>query len=214
MCKVYVEVYKNLIPKVIKKKDWEEKKKYFAQTLDTVADKEPQLKPYVGTILGYHSIRNDLYHSGKPIKVDASVVDDYSELTRTVLDILLKVSENKDTQDKRTASIHSALLGEAKKEIKAGVNFEDVNDAVRFLTAVNVNLPDAICLILHGFPMKKGQPPTFNELQASLALSGHMPKKEILRSRISELRQRKMVSKAELTLTSLGRKELLKKYLS
>lgn len=213
MCKAYVEVHKSLIPKAIKKQEWEDTKRSFPKTLTFVAGQEPQLKSDLNTIIGFHDMRNKLYHGGQPLSVKATTVDDYSKLAGTVLEILLGIKEAEKAQTKRTTAIHAALLGEAGKEVKAGVVFENVNDAVRFLTAVDVKLPDAICLVLHGFAREKGKSPTFDQLQESLSHSGHMSRKEILRSRVSELRKKNAVRKEDFSLTDSGRKKLLKKYL-
>jgi len=214
ICKAYVEVYKNLIPSTIKKSKWDEIKKSFPQTLDFVTKQEPQLQSHFGTIIGFHNIRNDLYHGGKPLAVKVKTVDEYSKVARVALEILLKVKEDDKAQAKRISSIHSALLGEAGKEIKAGVTFEKVNDAVRFSSGVTVKLPDAICLVLHGFPIHKGVPPSLDQMRESLSHSGHATTKQILSVRLSELRSKKIVTKTELSLTGSGRTKLLKKYLS
>ncbi|MEK7366739.1 MAG: hypothetical protein AAB195_02125 [candidate division NC10 bacterium] len=213
MCKAYVEVHASLIPNVVKKQKWEDIKGSFAQTLNFVASQEPRLKSHVGTIIGFHEVRNKLYHGGQPLSVKASTVDDYSKRARTVLETLLGVKEDEETQAKRTTSIHTALLGEAKKEVKAGVTFESLNDAVRFSAAVDVKLPDAICLVLHGFAREKGKSPTVEQLQESLSYSGHTPTKKIISVRLSELRKKGVVRKGGLTLTAPGRTKLLTKYL-
>lgn len=214
MCKAYVEVHRSLIPRTIKKQKWEEIKESFPKTLNFVASQEPALQSYVGTIIGFHNIRNDLYHGGHPLSVKVDTVDDYLKLTRTVLQILLGVVEDRDSQEKRTAAIHTALLGQTKKQVKAGVSYESVNEVIRFLTdiTVNVKLPDAIRLVLYGFAMKKGTSPTLDQVKESLSHSGYTTKKEILLSRISELRKKGVVRKGELALTASGRANLLKKY--
>lgn len=212
-CMTYV-VRKGLIPSVITKKKWDEIKKSFPQTLNLVAGQETKLAPHVTTIIGYHETRNNLYHGGQPVTVKASTVDDYSNLARIVLQILLGVTEDDKAQEKRTTAIHNALLGEAKKEVKAGVTFDEFNDAVSFSTGVTVNMPDAICLVLYGYAIKKGGPPSLDQLRESLSHSGHTTTKKILSVRLSELRSKGIVRKAELSLSGSGRTKLLKKYLS
>lgn len=212
-CKAYVEVHKRLISKVVKKKDWEAIKGSFPQLVDFIAQQEPQLKAHVSTIIGFHSIRNDLYHGGNPLSVKVSTVDEYSKLARSVLDVLLGVQEDEKEQAKRITAIHTALLGEAKKEVKAGVTFESVNDVVRFSTLAKVKLPDAICLAIHGYAREKGQAPTVAQVEESLSRSGHTSTKKIISVRLSELRGKGFVRKDNLTLTDRGRAKLLKAYL-
>ena len=214
MCKTYVEVHRRrLVPKVIKRKDLNTIKENFSELLEFVANQEPRLQPHVSDINSYHSVRNGLYHGGQPITVKVPTVDDYSRIATTVLEVLIGVTENQQDRDRRITVIHTALLGEAKKEIKAGVEFESVNDAVRFSTKVNVPLRDAICLVLLGFAKEVGSPPTLEQLESSLALSAYTPTRQTISSRLSELRKEGFVRKDHNALTDRGSKNLLNKYL-
>lgn len=215
MCIVYVEAHKRLVrKKVIKRGEWEKKKRAFPDILEFVADQEPRLQPHVNTVSGFHDLRNKLYHGGQLFTVKANVVDKYLEIAREILQILLGVCENTKAQEKRTTSIHTALLGEAKKEIKAGVVFEKVNNVIRFSTQINVKLPDAICLILYGFATVMGEPPEFNQLQESLAYSGQTPTPQTILSRLSDLRNKRFVRRGQYALTASGTSYLQKKYLT
>lgn len=93
--KAYVELEKRLVGKQIKKKDWEEKKRFFESLIDYVysiatinADKQK--------ILEYHDIRNNLYHQGLPLSVKPSKILSYVVECKTLLNDLVgfKMSEN------------------------------------------------------------------------------------------------------------------------
>lgn len=214
MCKTYIEVHKRLVTRIISRKDWEEKKKVFADMLDFVAGQEPSLQPHLNTINGFHGVRNNLYHGGQPATVKPATVDAYDKVARIALGILLGVTEDESSRDERISRIHRALLGEAKKEIKAGVTFESVNNAIRFTTVGNITASDAILLVLHGFSQQKGNIPTREQLEESLSLSGHSLDRRVLNARLSDLRRSKLVRKKELALTAAGRNQLHQKYLS
>lgn len=215
MCKAYVGVHKRLVPKIISRKDWEQKKKWFADTLDFVSSQEPTLQPHVNMIKGYHDVRNSLYHGGQPVSVKTAIVDDYARVARIALSILLGVNEDASAQEKRIAIVHSALVGEANREIKVGVTFECVNaNAIRFTTVGHVTAADAICLVLHGFPQQLGSAPSRDQLKESLMRSGHSLDDKVLNARLFDLRKNKLVRQGDFALTATGRGRLEKKYLS
>jgi len=206
--KAYVESYKRLVPKVIKRKDWEQKKTNFEDVLNFVLAKSGI--SINENLMDYHTIRNDLYHGAKPLSVEPKIISRYIKVLKSLLKELFNFEMPEDAWNKNTKSVKDALLG---KEIpKRRFEFRKTDEGlVKMTSEKRMGDRPSICLVTEGFISEIGRPPTFDDLEKSLNLSGQGMKKERLTSRISELRKKKYIETGELRLTGKGRKWLIKR---
>ena len=218
MLVAYIEVFRRLVggqkPGGIKTKEWEKKKRYFADLLSIIVSKEPRLSQHEDEINRYHDLRNDLYHTGRPRTVAKFKVFSCAKLAREVLAILFSISYDEGEWNEVLDKTHAALGGISDSAPpRRSVNYEQADNGTRYLTQANPTAKEAISLVLYGFALQYGREPSRGELIESLALSGYPVARQVLNSRLYELRRDKLVRKASLSLTARGRSELAKQYI-
>lgn len=208
--KAYVESYRRLVGKEIKRKDWEQTKRNFEEVLNFVDAQLAQSGTSINKneILHNHDMRNDLYHGAKPFSVEPKVILRYIKTAKDLLKNLFGLEMSKEKWDEHTKSIKNAILGEEILRIKK-IEFNKTEEGiVRMKAEKRMGERTVVCLVIDGFISKIGRPSNLDELETSLNLSDQGIKRDRLNSRISELRKRKLIEKKELRLTSKGRKWL------
>jgi hypothetical protein len=213
----YVEVFKRLvgghIPGGIEQKAWIEKRRYFEQMLDYVASKEPGLSKYVDNIKRFHRMRDDLYHSGTPLTVNESTVKEYSEIAKRVLELLFSINYGDNEWRGKLDQVRRLIVGDTKAvENKDVITFERAAGVVKYSTSLTIKTPSAIRFILHGYALVEGREPTSDEVERSLRLSGNTASKEVIASRIAEMRAKGLIYSGRFSLKEKGRKDLREKY--
>lgn len=202
----------DIIPgKLLKRNEWDEKKRHFDQLVSLVLAKT-KVSAYSQEILDYHELRNSLYHGTVPITVDGSKVDDYRGIAEGLLFHIFKIGISEDAWKLRTGLIQGKL---APSKSKPGITVAFIktdDNVVKFESSILVKDRDAIRLVMHGFAKTFGRTPKLDELSKSLNYSGHLIKKGVLLNHISRLRNAGRVQRKELSLTADGRRGLLSKY--
>jgi hypothetical protein len=187
------------------------KRDSFKQTLDAVVlASKMSVNPQ--DILDYHNLRNGLYHEALPYSVETPKLKDYIDKAQTMLGELFGRSLNEKEWRHR---IEKAKLGVAAKEKAKLVEYEKVDDAHIKITIEGIALKDvdAICLAIYGFDVVLGRMPVLDELEASLAFSGHpIRPRSKLTNQIAQLKARGVMNKGEFSLSSSARNKLTKKF--
>jgi hypothetical protein len=210
----YVEAHRRLLGKTISKKDWTENKKHFEKLLDFVISQCPGMVNCRTDILGFHDLRNSLYHTGQPLSVKQQQVDNYLRLAREAFELLFGTKLTDNNIEECAARITSCLLKQERPGLRVPASFEQVDGHVRLISSLELDNPDAICLLLHGYAIKTGCPPSFQDLLQCLHLSGFTLKDAVLSVRLSELRRKGMVQRDQLALSAKGRAQISRRFLT
>jgi hypothetical protein len=181
--------------------------------LSTVITLEPRAKGLEDDLERFHSLRNDLYHSGLPITVSPSKVVEHGKLARRLLDALYGMTYSNTEWEELIAAVSGSLSGSSSGvEVLHTVAYQQAEGLVIFSTSGNPVAEDAISLSLHGFAILTGASPSRPSLIQSLARSGHPISTTVLSARIQDLRRKGALRANELMLSSKGRKNLATKY--
>jgi hypothetical protein len=214
MLVAYVESHRRIVGggKSISRRDWTEKKRNFEPLLEFVISQCSALSHYRDDILNFHELRNSVYHTGQPVSVKEEKVRDYAKLARDVFNILFGQNLTAELLEQTSLGIQAALAREPKVEPEPRMAFEKADGRVHLKTNVHISNPDAICLVLYGFGREHERAPSSDELLCSLSGSGFTLTKDILSSRLYELRRKGRVSKNDFSLTSPGRKYVVETF--
>lgn len=214
----YVEVYKNLVgghrtPFFITTPDWLGKREHFEPMLRFVAGVETGIAADVDEILRFHGIRDALYHTGIPLRADASTVRNYSALAKKTLDTLFSLNYADSDWSHNTDQVRSIFAEHSGSfDIPEVVLFERVAGGIRFTASQPPKTRIAIRLLIHGYSLVEGREPTSEELFRSMTLSGNTTTRKVMASRIAEMRAEGLVRAGRLALTSRGLKALVERY--
>jgi chaperonin cofactor prefoldin len=161
-----------------------------------------------GTINPYHDTRNALYHQSSPLSVEQKQFEDYLGLARQALADLFAVSfDEKGWQMKKRNVGNSLFRGQQPRMVLFSATEDGL---VKVETNVVLKNTEAIQAAIHGLGKKLGRPPTTDELEKSLNYSGYHV--DQLESQVSQLRKRRVITKAKLALKPSGRRRLFKKF--
>jgi hypothetical protein len=203
----------NIIPpKVLTRKEWDEKKRHFEELVNLVIPRT-KASSYQQEILDFHRVRNDLYHGTTPLSVEPDKINRYIEITCGVLESVCRFSMTEEEWKERTEGIQAILRPQVEK--KGLVSFYNTDDGLaKFQTGLELKDTDAILLMIYGFTLKTGKPPeSAEQLGKCLNYSGHQIRMERLRVNIAHLRSANKINKKELTLTTQARNYIKAKYI-
>lgn len=208
----YTAVEKHLVHSKIKPQDWEQTKRAFHKLLAFTVAQEPKLAKHQGDIQSFHNTRNDLYHTGTPLTVKPAHVSKYLAIAKEAVEILFGEKLSNEDWEKKVATLNLVLAEKAGKSIKAAVTIEAKAGAVQVETNAELKLPEILCVVIEAFNSTVGQPPTFEQLKTSLALShaGHLSGQN-LSKRIHDARKKGLIQKDRLALTAKGNKLVAQK---
>ena len=209
MLKAYGDT--RLVGKVIKKREWENKKENFKQMLSFVA-LQSMLSIDLDEILRFHDVRNALYHGALPLSVEPKKITDYLDIAIKLLANLFDVKFSKKEWDAKIEKTRTAFRARVAPKL---VEFSRTEDGlVKILTTIELKDAQAILLAIYGFATIAGRVPNLEELRKSLSYSGYLIREDVLRAHITQLRKAKKpkIGKKELSLTREARKLLKKRY--
>jgi len=197
--------------KVLKRKEWEERKRVFELLVGTVLPLTKAAQ-YQQEIVEYHEIRNDLYHGTNPISVEPDKINRYMDIAYKILELVFNETMPEKDWKQRTERIQQALL--SKTEAKGPVSFSNTDDGLaKMQTSLKLRDTEAILLMVYGFQVQTGKVlENTGQLERCLNYSGHPIKRELLGVKISQLRKTKRINKSELTLTASSRDEIKSRY--
>jgi hypothetical protein len=200
-----------LLGKLLTKKDWEDKKRYFESLVGEVIPRT-KAASYQKEILDYHKIRNELYHGTKPLSVEPDKINSYLVIACKLLELIFGYTMTDEEWKQRTRGTEAILLPKSEKE--GLVKFSNTDDGLaKFETDLELKDTDAILLMIYGFAFKTGTTPeNAEQLGKCLNYSGHPIKLKRLRVNISHLRRAKRINENELTLTTPTRNYVKTKY--
>jgi len=196
----------------ISKTKWGEMKRDFRQVLDFVAaNSNFSEKP--DDVFHYHDkLRNPLYHDAAPLSVEPRKIAEYVGKAKAILKDLFGIHLTEKEWDNRIKKTMLALTGKAKPKLVEF--FKTDGGLAKMQTNIKLKDTEAILLMIYGFGMINGRPPTgIEELGKCLHYSGHPIRQERLSVNISHLRSAKRINRGELTLTSKARDEIKTRYL-
>jgi hypothetical protein len=198
--------------KVLKRKEWEERKRAFEPLVSTVLPLTKAAQCQL-EILEYHEIRNDLYHGTNPISVEPDKINCYMDIAYKILELIFNETMSEKDWKQRTERIQQALL--SKTETKGLVSFSNTDDGLaKMQTDLKLKDTEAILLMIYGFQVQTGKAPeNTKQLEKCLNYSGHSIRKERLTVNISHLRSQNKINKGELTLTTPTRNDIKNKYI-
>lgn len=203
----YTEMEKHLVHTTIKPQQWDQTKRGFHSLLAFTVGQEVKLAKHQGDIQSFHATRNNLYHTGTPVTVKSAHVSKYLTIAKEGVEALFGEKLSKEDWEKKVATLNQALAGKAGKTIKAAVTIEVKNGAVQVETNAQLKLLETLCVVTEAFNYKVGVPPTFEQLETSLALShaSHLSGQN-LSKRIHDARKKGLIQKDRLALTVKGNK--------
>lgn len=210
--KAYVELEIRSVGKKIKKKDWEETKKYFESLVNYVysivnitADKSK--------ILEYHDLRNHLYHEGIPLSVKPSKIEAYIQQYRILLKDLVGIQLTSGTWERKTKEVENRLIKKVTAYGKILIKYNNESDLPKFISNDDVKDTDALMLALDCHVVSKGIAPSIDELENILARSRHRLDTKTICKRLSYLRDKKLVYKDTDILQPEANRKLRDKFL-
>jgi hypothetical protein len=200
-----------ILGKILSKKEWEEKKRYFESLVSEVIPRT-KAASYQQDILDYHKIRNDLYHGTRPLSVEPDKINSYMNIALKLLELIFDYTMTESEWIQRTKGTQVIMVPKSEKE--GLVKFSSTDDGLaKFETNMELKDTDAILLMIYGFALKTGKAPeNAEQLGKCLNYSGHPIKLKRLRVNISHLRSANRINKDELTLTTPARNYVKAKY--
>jgi len=164
----------------------------------------------------FHKIRNDLYHGAKLTTVNPKIVEDYIKLSQSLLANLFKFQTNDSGWTRIVNDIRKKIVKE-KSELKDPVEYVpkevDGEHLILMKTSVDPKNTESVMLIIFGFISNYARPPTKEELQKSLMISGRDIPDNVLVARISDLRKSGSIEKKVLKLKGKALTQLRKKFI-
>jgi hypothetical protein len=211
MLKAYgdnVVAQKGQIPKT----EWQKMKRDFRQVLDFVATNS-NFSEKPDDVFHYHDkLRNPLYHDAAPLSVEPRKITEYMDKAKVILKDLFGIRLTEKEWDNRIKKTMLALTGKAKPKLVELFKTDD--GLAKMQTNIKLKDTEAILLMIYGFGMINGRPPTsIEELGKCLHYSGHPIKQERLSVNISHLRSAKRINRGELTLTTKACEKIKTKYI-
>jgi len=213
MFKAYLRVKKRVVGTgkkyAIKPNEWESKvSRQFNKLADAMRAHSKLSHDLIDEAEHYHTIRNDLYHTGTPVKTGDAV---FKEQLKVVLKILQSLYSTKHSPKSVKLNIADASQPSPEDRLKSTVKTMPGNPQ-----ALNLNLPRKISfaqiirIILYGQQKIVGAYGSVKRIAEILALNMQPSDEKKICATLAELKQRNQVTEDEgvFALTDFGLKAL------